>query len=52
MLDAEFIKKLIAGDLTIYKQVFDIYYKDLLKYTNRFLNDVESSRDVVQEVYC
>lgn len=51
MLDTEFIKKIRAGDLTIHKQVFDIYYKDLLKYANRFLNDVESSRDLVQEVY-
>jgi Sigma-70 region 2 len=52
MVDAEFIKKFRAGDPTIYKQVFDIYYKDLLKYANRFLNDVESSQDLVQEVYC
>ncbi len=52
MLNAEFVEKLRAGDLASYKQVFDIYYKDLLKYANRFLNDIESSRDLVQEVYC
>lgn len=52
MLNAEFVEKLRAGDLASYKQVFDVYYKDLLKYANRFLNDIESSRDLVQEVYC
>jgi len=52
MLDAEFIEKLRAGDMAIYERVFDIYYKDLLKYANRFINDVEISRDLVQEVYC
>lgn len=52
MLDAESIEKLKAGDKAIYKQVFDIYYKDLVKYANKFLNDVESSRDLVQEVFC
>jgi len=51
MSDHELLTRLRAGDSRIYKLIFDVHYRNLVKYANRFLNDVECSRDIVQEVF-
>ena len=40
------------GDSLIFKTVFDGLYHSLCLFTNRFLNNLDASEDIVQEAFC
>ena len=40
------------GDSLIFKTVFDGLYHSLYLFTNRFLNNLDASEDIVQEAFC
>lgn len=39
------------GDRKTYYQIFDIWYDSLCMFSNKFINDLQSSEDIVQESF-
>ncbi|TCO07297.1 RNA polymerase sigma-70 factor [Natronoflexus pectinivorans] len=42
---------LMRGEESFYRRLFDLYYKQLVIFANRILNDDDQSRNVVQDVF-
>lgn len=40
-----------AGEEAVFRTIFDKYYRSLVVFANRFLNDIDLSRSVVQDVF-
>ncbi len=45
------IDKLRSGDETFYKSIFYQYYKVLTYFANKYVNDLETSKEIVQELF-
>ncbi len=45
------IDGLRSGRESAYRQLFDQYYQRLVVFANKYLNDLENARDIVQEFY-
>ena len=45
------IEGLRSGRESAYRQLFDQYYQRLVVFANKYLGDLESARDIVQEFY-
>ena len=45
------IEGLRSGKESAYRQLFDQYYRRLVVFANKYLEDLESARDIVQEFY-
>lgn len=45
------IDGLRSGRESAYRQLFDQYYPRLVVFANKYLNDLENARDIVQEFY-
>ncbi len=45
------IEGLRSGRESAYRQLFDQYYQKLVVFANKYLEDLESARDIVQEFY-
>jgi len=48
--DLLFVKRLKNGEELAYKQLFDIYYRRLVAFAFKLLNDLDLSRNVVQDI--
>ena len=51
MVNEDIIKLLIKGDEVAYEAIFKEYYRPLSLFANRYLQDVELSKDLVQEMF-
>lgn len=49
--DNELVVLLRRGEVSAFEYIFTAYYDSLLNYADRLLNDMETARDVVQQVY-
>ncbi len=49
--DRELLMLLRHGEISAFVDIYTKYYDALLNYADRLLNDVETARDVVQQVY-
>jgi RNA polymerase sigma-70 factor (ECF subfamily) len=49
--EAEILNGLKQGDEESYKQLFFTYFEPLTYYANKYLGDLDSAQDVVQEVF-
>ena len=49
--DVVFFNRLKKGDEEAFKQLFDIYYRQLVAYANKFLADLDLARSVVQDLF-
>lgn len=49
--DRELLTLLRHGEISAFVDIYTTYYDALLNYADRLLNDVETARDVVQQVY-
>lgn len=49
--DKELVVLLRRGEVSAFEYIFTAYYDSLLNYADRLLNDMETARDVVQQVY-
>ena len=45
------IEGLRSGREDAYRQIFEEYYQKLVLFAHRYLNDIESSRDIVQDLF-
>lgn len=50
-LDSNVIQQFRDGDKKAFSQLFNAYYKPLLKYAFTFLNSAEEAEDIVQQCY-
>lgn len=51
VLDEQLLQGIAAGDESAFRRLFDAYYQLLVTFAFRFLNDLDSSRNVVQDVF-
>ena len=51
MEEAEIVKLLAFGDEKAYEQLFKLYYRQLTLFASKYVNDIDLSRDIVQEVF-
>ena len=49
--DRELLKLLSKGDMSAYVEIYSTYYDSLLNYADRLLNDLDTAKDVVQQIY-
>ena len=49
--EKDLIDKLNAGEESAFESVFHLYYPTLCFFANKFIQDEESSRDIVQDVF-
>ncbi len=49
--DRELLHALRHGEISAFVDIYTRYYDALLNYADRLLNDMETARDVVQQVY-
>ena len=49
--DRELLTLLRRGEISAFVDIYTTYYDALLNYADRLLNDVETARDVVQQVF-
>lgn len=49
--EENFQELLRHGDISAFEHIYAEYYERLLNYADRLLNDIETARDVVQQVY-
>ncbi|WP_167605687.1 RNA polymerase sigma factor [Maribellus sediminis] len=49
--DKTILSKIRAGDERAYRELFNIHYRILVQYADRFLNDIPLAEDVVQGVF-
>lgn len=49
--DRELLSSLSRGDMSAYVKIYSTYYDSLLNYADRILNDFDTAKDVVQQVY-
>src|SRR5687768_5653737 len=49
-MEEELLQKLLRGDQSGYKYIFDTYYKVLTNFAHRIVKDTETAKDVVQNV--
>lgn len=45
------LKKLKDGDVSAYKELFDVYYLPLCIYSLKFSNSIQQSEDIVQDLF-
>lgn len=50
MDDKELLHKLSQGDETAFKDIFMLYYQQLVVFATKLVSDIDQSRDLVQEV--
>jgi RNA polymerase sigma-70 factor, ECF subfamily len=50
-INIETIKRLNSGDASIYKALFDEYYKSLCLFANKYIDSLETAEDIVQEFF-
>lgn len=50
MNEKDLLKRLSQGDEAAFEQVFSIYYQQLVVFATKLVNDIDLSRDLVQEV--
>jgi len=50
MNDKELLHKLSDGDESAFKDIFMLYYQQLVVFATKLVNDMDQSRDLVQEV--
>lgn len=41
-----------AGDESAFEAIFKNYYEDLCRYANKIIQDLESSEEIVQDLFC
>lgn len=51
MKDYILIKQIQKKNKVVFKKCYDLYFKDLVSYANKYLFDYQSSEDIVQEVF-
>jgi len=49
--DAHIIAGIRSGEETAFRMLFESYYQRLVVYSNKYLDDLEASRDLVQEFF-
>lgn len=49
--DKNLVEALKQGNVSAFEHIYKTYYDHLLNYADRLLQDFESARDIVQEVY-
>jgi RNA polymerase sigma-70 factor (ECF subfamily) len=49
--EPELLDAISAGEESAYRHLFDIYYQVLVTYAYRYLSDLDSSRNIVQDVF-
>lgn len=49
--DKELLRLLKEGDISAYSEIYTAFYDSLLNYADRLLNDLDTAKDVVQQVY-
>ena len=49
--DKELLEVLKCGKISAFEYIYTTYYDSLLNYADRLLNDLETARDVVQQMY-
>ncbi len=49
--DPQFVQKIKSGDEFAYKRLFDEYYVPLCIFAKRFTNDLDASKDIVQDLF-
>ncbi len=49
--DLEIVGKVKRGDRLAFTQLFETYYNSLCFFSNRYLNDLDLSRSIVQQVF-
>jgi len=49
--EEQLLRGITAGDESTFRRLFDAYYQLLVSFAFRFLNDLDSSRNVVQDVF-
>lgn len=49
--DKELLEVLKCGEISAFEYIYTTYYDSLLNYADRILNDLETARDVVQQMY-
>ncbi len=49
--DAHIIKGIRSGDETAYRLLFELWYQRLVVFSNKYLDDLEASKDLVQEFF-
>lgn len=50
-VDYNIIKQILNGDKDLFNQLIDKYYYEIFKFTYNQVNDVEKTKDVVQEIF-
>ncbi len=50
MEEKDLLYQLSKGDANAYKKIFDAYYKPLVVYSYKLVKDMDTSRDIVQDV--
>lgn len=45
------IRNLKKGDEAAYKMLFDEYYKVLTVFANKYIKDLESAKEIVQDLF-
>ena len=50
-VDYDIIKQILNGDKDLFNQLIDKYYYEIFKFTYNQMNDIEKTKDVVQEIF-
>ena len=51
LIRKEIVNKILEGDKTSFEYVYRYYYPRLVHFTNQYLNDKETSNNIVQDVF-